>query len=414
MGKVTNNFFDLLQPTIVKTSNDKELPEELRNRFFLNYNVLGIKYFEQYYLLSENGDGVPYLLMKEDNWGIELENSGEGFDKILDIPRLYIDITDKFINGSDMFKSFIFQAIMENAIYAGGTEEFVPGKDYWLNSTLYNYLANTNQIEVANFYSRMPNYVTEIATISKYFVDLSGTFMEDYTNLEYYEKKNRQRDHKYSDDELKDFYSNFCKCILENTLISDEKRVSGDNALYDIVLNYFANYKIDDASNALNIVLNGLYSTSYTSSTCACNSAVNQALSSSSNSEIYTKTCSSLYSEAMDLYLKQMLGDTNFYHDWFMIELSEYECEVNDVLTENLITMLNEFLEMDFNLDFSTPGTTWNCGTLNSDSSKSSNKIITNYIKVLEFVYNNNLTANTNKIKIWGENFGELLPNLQF
>ena len=59
--------------------------------FLLNFNVFGIKYFDQYYLLTETSNGIPYLIIKEDNWGIELENSNDDFDDVLDIPRIYLE-----------------------------------------------------------------------------------------------------------------------------------------------------------------------------------------------------------------------------------------------------------------------------------------------------------------------------------
>lgn len=418
---MTNKFFDYMQPTIVKTSNHPELPEKMRNRYLINYNVMGIRYFEQYYLLKESKDGIPYLLLKEDQWGVELEESPEEFDKILDIPRLYIDITDKFINGGDLFRTFIFQSIMENSIYSVGIDNFIAGKDYWLNTTLYNYLANSNQIAIPNFAARLPNYLTEIGTITEYFIDLSFSPYKDYTNLVYYEHKNQLLDNKYTEDELKDFYRNFCQIILKQTLINDDLKSSGNNPIYNLVLNYYGNYQSDDASNALGLVLNSLYSTdNTTSSGCSCNSGLNNFLNGSKQSQdIQTKSCSQIYEEAMSLYLKQMLGDKQFYKDWFMIQLTEWESELNDILIEDLLTYCLEFLEMDFCLDFGTLTTKVHSSFCCNHDQKSSDEtknlsIFNNYIKVLNFIQNKQIDENTNKIKIWGETFGELLPSLQF
>ena len=36
-------------------------------------------------------------------------------------------------------------------------------------------------------------------------------------------------------------------------------------------------------------------------------------------------SCTSLYKNALGLYLKQMFGDPEFYEDWFYINLSEEE-----------------------------------------------------------------------------------------
>lgn len=409
-----NKFFDYVQPTIIRTSNNLELPENLRNRFLLNYNVFGIKYFEQYYLLSENEDGSPYLIMNEDNWGIELESNLEGFDKILDIPRLYIDITDKFVGGSELFRSFIYQAIMENSIYARGIEGFEAGKDYWLNTTLYNYLANTNQIEEPNFEARMPNYLTEHVVISKYFDDLSHEPYKDYTNLEYYNRKNHILDFNFSEDELLDFYKNFCSLILKYTLISDELKLTNNNQIYNTVLNYYANYQTDNTSNTLNLILNSKFAKiENTTKTCSCNSS----FATTTGNQV-TETCSQMYESAMFLYLKQMLGDLNFYDDWFSIHLSEYDRMVNDVMIERIKTFINEFILLDIDLDFSDNTiihSSFSCNHNEASNVHHRNfNVLLNYLKLLGFVYDNELIENTNKIKIYGEAFGELLPNLQF
>ena len=426
MGKVTNRFFDLMQPTIVKTSNEEELPEYLRNRYLINFNVLGIRYFDVHYILTETDDNIPYLVLKEDLGGIELECSPDDYEQILDIPRLYIDITEKFIKGytnkdgkfitgSDLFQFFIFSAIRQNPIYVAGTSDFVAGKDYWVNSTLYNYLANTHQIAYPNFDARMPNYLDQNVHITKYFVDLHGSWQEDYTNLDYFEKKNRQRNNKYTDDQLKDLESTFCGEILEDTLIDDETRASDNNPLYDLVLNYFHNHQSDCASTAMNLVLNGLFATSYTSS-CSCNSVITTPSANSASN--YTQSCSDLYTSGMLLYLEQMLGDIKFYEDWMMIRLSEYHLEPNDVLVNNLIEMLKEFLDMDFNLCFSQQTnvhSSFNCNnTVSTAEGDKNRQTIENYIRVLEFVLDNNLVANKNKINLWGSAFGKLLPYLKF
>jgi hypothetical protein len=365
-------------------------------------------------LLSEDENGVPYLLLNEDNWGIELERNIDGFDKILDIPRLYIDITDKFISGSELFRSFIFQAIIENRIYIKGIENFEAGKDYWLNTTLYNYLANTGQIEVRNFDARMPNYLTEHIVISKYFDDLSSMPYKDYTNLEYFNRKNHLLDNVFSEEDLLDFYRNFCSLILKYTLISDEVKLTDNNQIYNTVLNYYANYQSDDTSIALNLILNHKYGKVESSnSSCSCNSPF-------SNGGIthVTETCSQMYDSAMFLYLKQMLGDINFYEDWFKIHLSEYNRIYNDVLVEKLRIFINEFLGLDIDLDLSDNTiihSSFSCNHNNSTNEHHNNlNIIKNYIKIFKFVEADELIENTNKIKIYGENFANLLPKLQF
>lgn len=409
-----NKFFDYIQPTIIRTSNHSELPENMRNRYLLNYNVFGIKYFEQYYLLSESHSGVPYLIMNEDNWGIELENSNDLFDDIIDIPRIYIDITERFINDSETFRSFIFQSIMENSIYAKGIEGFEAGKDYWLNTTLYNYLANTNQIETPNFAARLPNYITEHKMISVYFDDLSTTPYKDYTNLEYYYKKNRLLDNVYSEEYLLDFYKNFCGIILESSVMTDEVKNKPQNQIYKTVLNYFNNYQNDETVNQLNLILKSKqYKSDTTDNKLTCNTC-----SSTSTQSTSIVSCSDLYSESMIEYLKIMLGDVNFYFDWFTIQLGDDKYLINDILINNLKKFFEEWLELEITLDFTNANTihsSFLCQeTINTPESKQNYKTITDYQKVISYIEADEFIENTNKIKIYGEAFGELLPKLQF
>lgn len=409
-----NKFFDYIQPTIIRTSNHSELPENMRNRYLLNYNVFGIKYFEQYYLLSESHSGVPYLIMNEDNWGIELENSNDLFDDIIDIPRIYIDITERFINDSEIFRSFIFQSIMENSIYAKGIEGFEAGKDYWLNTTLYNYLANTNQIETPNFGARLPNYITEHKMISVYFDDLSTTPYKDYTNLEYYYKKNRLLDNVYTEEYLLDFYKNFCGIILESSVMTDEVKNKPQNQIYKTVLNYFNNYQNDETVNQLNLILKSKqYKSDTTDNKLTCNTC-----SSASTQSTSIVSCSDLYSESMIEYLKIMLGDVNFYFDWFTIQLGDDKYLINDILINNLKKFFEEWLELEITLDFTNANTihsSFLCQeTINTPESKQNYKTITDYQKVISYVEADEFIENTNKIKIYGEAFGELLPKLQF
>ena len=83
-----NKFFNYLQPTIIQATMDEELPERVRGRFFVNFNVFGIPYFTENYFLLETSFGAPYLVLKEDNWGLQLEDTAEG--ELLDIPRIIL------------------------------------------------------------------------------------------------------------------------------------------------------------------------------------------------------------------------------------------------------------------------------------------------------------------------------------
>ena len=407
-----NKFFKYLQPTIIQATMNEELPERVRGRFFINFNVFGLHYFTENYILQETSFGAPYLILKEDNWGLQLEDSAEG--DLLDIPRIYIDITDKFVNDDqNLFQSFVAQSLMNNKIWVRGIDGFFAGMDYYTNYTLYNYLALTDQIEVPDFGARLPNYLDNFGQVqTQYWKDLSGEIYEDYNNLEYFNEKNNLLTNIFDEDTLNNFYSTFCSIILEhskimNTDVYNEQR----NQIYNLVLNYYKNFKSDAGSNALELLLNSGYTTKTTniSTGCSCNSTT------SGSTEI-TKSCSDLYKDSMSLWLKEMLGDSKFYEDWFRIQKAENDWIPNDVLIEKLTTFFNEFITMQHSLTFLVTKTTrCDCPEPVSFNENECNyNILKNYMKIFSWIFDEEIDANVNKIKIYGGQFAELLPKLQF
>ncbi len=405
-----NQFFKYLQPTIIQATMNEELPEQVRGRFFINFNVFGIAYFTENYILGETSFGAPYLILKEDNWGLQLENTTEG--ELLDIPRVYIDITDKFINDTDnLFQSFVAQSLMDNKIWVKGIDNFLAGKDYYTNNTLYNYLALTDQIEVPDFSVRLPDYLDTFGQLrTEYWKPLTGELYEDYNNIEYFNEKNNMLTNKFSEDELNNFYSTFCSIILKYTKITDNLLLDSRNQIYSLVLNYFKNFKSDEGSNALSLILNSGYGTvtTTTSTSCSCNS-------SSSSTEL-TPSCYDLYSTAMYNWLGTMLGDSKFYEDWFRIYKSEDDYIPNDVLIETLNIFFDEFINMQHTLNFiKSSSVKCDCPTPVSFNENECNyNILKNYKKIFDWVFNEEIDSNINKIKIYGGQFAELLPKLQF
>ena len=413
-----NKFFKYLQPTIIQATFDEELPEKVRGRYFINFNVFGINYFDERYILQENEYGTPYLILREtidpNPVGAFLMEYSQT-DKVLDIPRIYIDITDKFINDPDnLFQSLVCQAIADNRIWVCGIDNFLAGKDYYTNYSLYNYLAQTDQIEVPDFSVRLPNYLDSYGFLQKKFWnDLSGEVFKDYNNLEYFNEKNNLLTNKFSEEELNNFYSTFCATILKYTKINEDKMLSSKNQIYNLVLNYFKNFKSDDTSNILSLILNSGYTITKENqkiSGCGCNST-------SSGDDVISLSCFDTYNEAMYLWLKNMLSDKDFYQDWFMIYKSEEDYIPNDVLIENMKTLFKEFISLQRTLTFIVTKRSLNCSCPEPQSfneSECNYIILDNYSKVFDWVFNDSLDANTNKIKIYGTRFSELLPNLQF
>ena len=407
-----NKIFRFLQPTIIQATDNIELPENVRGRFFINFNVFGIEYFSEKYILQETDFGASYLILKEDNWGFQLEDTDEG--ELIDIPRVYIDITDKFVNDNvDLFSSFVSQALMNNEIWVTGIDNFVGGEDYYVNKTLYNALALSDILPETHFETRLPNYLDNYGQIqTKYWKDLSGEPFSDYTNLEYFLEKNNLTNNTYSEDELNNFYSNFCKIILDYTKIDDERLLSGNNPVYKLVLEYWKNFQSDCGSNAIDLILNSGYvlSNGITSTGCGCNT------SSSGDSLNINPTCSEMYKSAMKNWLNKMLGDYQFYEDWFKIWKNDEESIPNDVLIERLKLFFEEFLSLQHSLSF-LPIKSWACdcpSPVTFNQNECNYNIIKNYMKIFDYVFDDTLDENVNKIKIFGGQFADLLPNLQF
>ena len=111
-----------------------------------------------------------------------------------------------------------------------------------------------------------------------------------------------------------------------------------------------------------------------------------------------------------------MLSDKQFYYDWFMIWESEDDYIPNDVLDNKLITFINEFISLQNVLSFlpSKYRNNLNCPNIIVNDSDCNYNILANYLNVLQYNLEDKLDENTNKIKVYGTQFAELLPKLQF
>ena len=422
-----NTFYTHIQPNIVKFSDDEQIPEKLRCHYAINYNVWGIDYFYENYILQESEDGA-YLLLNENTFNFILEDAVSE-QEIIDIPRIYIMITDEFINGSDLFHQFVIEANKNFNVYGNGIPGFRPGKQYYLNTTLFNYLANNNYIELTDpdttdndenenyedyniLNNRLPNYLDQNANITKYFIDLSDDPIKDYTNLDYFNNKNGLLDNNFDEETLKNFYSNLCNLIISYSNIKNHPDIYNKqkNQIYDLVLNYFSHLQNDAALMSLNLIMNSQYNNiniQNSNINCGCSEGSNQSIS---------QPCSQLYKQAMYIYLTDMFSDIEFYEDWFCIYLSEDEKIPNDLMIETIQLFIKEFISLDFNLDFNSSAI-YNCDCRNQVSLNNSSyeyKKINNFLQILDWINNYQLEENSNKIKLYGSSFGELLPKLQF
>lgn len=369
------NTFLNLQPTIIKASYNEDIPENIRGRFFVNFNVIGIK----------NNDN----------------------SHIYDIPRIYICINDEFVSNSSNFNVFVNQILVDNSSIIYGVDNFLPGVNYFINETLYDYLL-TFEVEIPENIV-LEDYIDENLDITKYWEDISNESYSKYIDISYFNGKNKLFDNTFSEEDLNNFYSTFCRFILELSNISDDLLVTGNNMIYKQVLGYYLNFMEDAGSISIANVLNSLYSVDDNKKNCGCNTEYNQ-------SSLCLQSCYELYKTAMNEWLVKMLSDYNFYNDWFLINISDDSMISNDVLIDNLIQLITEFKNLNYLLEFNkkTTGISCSCPNVSFDENSCNYEILDNYIELLNYVKDLKINENKNKIKIYGENFAKILPLLQF
>ena len=414
-----NNFMNYIQPTIVKLSDSEDIPTSLHNNYMINLNIVGIKYFQENFIIQENSNGD--FIMKESYqegdpvqcfaWLLEESLTKED---AIDIPRAYIVISSDLIKDDSKLKAYTINGLIDNNVFIEGVDGFVPGKDFFINETLYRYLREFNNVE-ENEDVILPNYLNKNGEISENFVELDCR-EKDYSNIEYYYNKNKLAANTYSEEQLNDFYATFASTILEYTQIDDETRATPKNQVYELVLKYFANHQTDATSVALNLILNTPYA-NLTNGNCGCTKTGCSGSNSSVTGSSETQSCYDIYIAALKNYIKTMLGDTDFYNDWFTILMPNGEYITNDTLIDALETLIHEFIALGY--DLSNVGKknskAISCGCSNiSYSSTADYSVLLNYLNILDWLRNCNMQYNLNKTKIYGEKLGEIFPYLQF
>ena len=338
-----NNFMNYIQPTIVKLSDSEDIPTSLHNNYMINLNIVGIKYFQENFIIQENSNGD--FIMKESYqegdpvpgfaWLLEESLSEED---VIDIPRAYIVISADLVEDDSKLRAYTINGLIDNNVFIEGVDGFVPGKDFFINETLYRYLREFNDVE-ENEDVILPNYLNKNGEISKHFVELDCR-EKDYSNIEYYYNKNKLASNKYSEEQLNDFCATFASTILEYTQIDDETRATPKNQVYELVLKYFANHQTDATSVALNLILNTPYA-NLTNGNCGCTKTGCSGSNSSITGSSETQSCYDIYIAALKNYIKTMLGDTDFYNDWFTILMPNGEYITNDTLIDALETLIH-------------------------------------------------------------------------
>jgi hypothetical protein len=447
-------FKNRIQPTIVHLGSYNGI----KDKYFLNYNVVQIDWFANNSIVLEDGSGVLTLESADDtnpfsalSHGIMdlMEDGVYDGNSVLDIPRIYFPITNKFISNTgeavtpNVINSFITTILhlsdncVEHALpdstsfiadFIINGESFdgitlVPGVDYYINETFANYLIKIDLnveypdlvpegIELYDKIQRiksitLPNYLDKESNICEPWIPLTAT-EENNTDLTLYYNINYLGELVNTYD-LANFYSSFCQVILDKSNI--EIQLSDfQNLKYKKVLEYFANGKTDEASQMIQLILGSQFNTAQTIKTasqlCKCNS---------NNSSTGISSCSTLYNDAMTELLKEMLGNVEFYRDWFYDVQEDKSMKVNDELVKYIKLLIKGFVDAGYDLSFSN-NYRLNCGCQTSTNlaSTANYNIINKYDEVLNYVLSCSLQYNINKTKLYGSQFGELLPKLQF
>ena len=366
-------------------------------------------------------------------------NSFLGFDKN-PAYTLFLSINDKiFANNNDIeifLYSFYNKTIGEiSELIANGLENrYVYGSDYSISWSLYQLLSSygndsfvsliSNDSESTYIFPDLLDSQFNIINLDKY-----DTIAD--TNLYYFWRLNNLIDSTLTPEELNSFVKTFCKIILDNTEFDDFSDIK--NLIYKMVLNYYANGGNDDTVIALNLLLGSISliggAGSSQISCCSTYSSDNNSSTTGSvnasdimnvlNTSTSYVTCKDNYMKAMFLYLVQMLSDIQFYCDWFMIHSDTGDSYPNLVLISKLKQLFEEFKGLNYDLSFGGDSKGHSCkcdGRNKHDDSLNTNnwRIIDNYYKVLEYVENDEIEENCNRIKVYGKEFAEILPYLIF
>lgn len=227
-------------------------------------------------------------------------------------------------------------------------------------------------------------------------------------DLQLYKLKNDINTYQYTEYELNNFTLSFMRLIQTYGNFANDNMNTTKNQIYKRVIDFYANGQYDETLTNLTLLLkseNYKYTETSTMSMCGCSNSpsIKNGLLSTDDD------CPTVYQNAMFLYLKQMFADLDFYYDFF-----HTEGEPIEDLIDNLIRLIEEFKTLGHDLSFSINKSHCDCSQLTKDNGSCNYNILDNYIRVLNWIKNCEIEENANKIKIYGEQFAELLPKLQF
>lgn len=381
--------------------------------YTLNFNIRKASSNAKYVLEL----GFESFLIKDNNFFIYIYIEKEKIDSIGCSFEEYIKKAVNLIELIDSDTSDTKKSIYKNDL------GLVCGTDYVWSEDLFNIygkaLLDEDKItEYETYYISNSDLISDTSELSE--DEIFNRNPKHFFNLNNYNKK--IEGNIFSKDELYNFASTFFEQIFELTSFDYQDPIALSSnkysALYYSVMNYFWEEKSDVTSKNLSLILSTtatLSSSSSSASSCGCSSA-------SSSSDLPTVSCSDQYSSAMEEWLITMMGDlTNYYEVWFYNESVDEKGNTcitpNTDLINQLIELINEFIELGLDLSFTSTSTYHhcNCSEKNSSSASTCNyKTIDNFIQVLNWILNNDVDSHKNAIKSYGKDFGKLLKKLYF
>ena len=404
----STNYFNYIQPTIVKLSDCENVPEHLRNHYLVNLNIVGIKYFVDNFLLMEDGNGGYMYLLTDEFHKIRLN---EGIpENAIDIPRAYIVLTEEFVQSQADFSSWVLTVISDNSYFLTGTDNFKPGVDYYINQVLADYLRdNEGGVVEANLLRYvLPDYLNGNFQITSCWEILADDEAK-HQNFEYFYNRNKVIDLTFSEDELKSFNRTFFNIIKEDAIVTDEDMLKTQNQIYQRVVEYYSNYQTDCALVNIGLLLNSTVTATTNQTSCNCQD--------NSSSALFSTSTYDLYKTAMFEWMVKMLGDVDFYKDWMYVTDVDGGLYPNVGMIESLIQLISDFLESGIDLSFAGKSIYNHCkcdGDFDALADAENRKILSNYITLLRWVLEGCIDNNTNKIKVIGEKFGNLIQKMMF
>lgn len=300
---------------------------------------------------------------------------------------MYLKITEKLFKdykGKELVKFF-----RDNDM-----SDFILGTDYYVSQSM------AQDMNIENEEYILEDLIDEDFEIVDSFEQVNTTV----ENIQRLFLSNELNSLEFNEEDVLNFASTFSTILLDYAEVQNQNTIY--NTIYKYVLEWLQNGQSDNVMSFMNLIFSGNVTVTNSGLTnCGCNKSIDNSSS--------TISCYNAYIEALKSWVATMFGDLNFYYDWMFVTIADEENEPNEELIDMLINLIEELKKLNLSLNTDN-SRLHNCGCLDKTIDTSYITILDNFIKVLNFVKTCQIEQNTNKIKLWGSQFGGILPNLMF